>query len=300
MRNSLERAVVALGMFDGMHIGHEALVRRAAALGGARSCKSVVCSFENHPLSVLGGEPRLLTDPAERRARMLACGADEVVLEAFTPALAALSPEAFIGRLCGRWAVSAVVIGFNYSFGAGGAGGGETLRALGAARGFDTEVLAPILVDGAPVSSSRIRALIEAGDTLAAQRLLGRPYRLSGEVTRNLGNGTRLGFPTANLEPEPWRVLPSAGVYATRAAADGVFYAAVTNVGNNPTLGGKKLTVETHLLDYAGGALYGTPLAVDFFEQLRTERAFPSLEALKAQIADDAARARALLCGRKC
>lgn len=295
MMHSREKAVVALGMFDGMHLGHEALIRRAAALSKELGCLCAVCSFENHPLSVLGGEVRLLLSPPERRARMLACGAHEVTLERFTKELAALSPQAFIERLYARWDVAAVVVGFNYSFGAGGEGNTETLRLLGAERGFSTEVLPPVLVGGAPVSSSRIRACIEQGDTEGAGKLLGRPYGLHGTVMPNLGNGTLLGFPTANLEPEAWRVLPKSGVYAARARVNDACYAAVTNVGTNPTLRGEKLTVETHLLDYTGGALYGASLTVDFYGMLREERVFPSVEELKEQITRDAACARALL-----
>lgn len=288
-----ELAVVALGMFDGMHIGHRALIGQAVELAHTRGCAAAVYTFSNHPMSVLGGQPRMLSAPQEREAVMRGLGVSDVRMEPFTRTLANSTPEAFIDLLLARWRIHAVVVGFNYTFGAQGAGTPALLHRLGARHGFDALVLPPVQFCGAPVSSTRIRALIEQGELAPAREMLTVPYALSGTVIANKRLGRRIGFPTANIAPAADRVLPKRGVYAVQAALEGVSYRAVTNVGMNPTVHGERLSIETHLLDYDGDA-YGRTLSVAFLARLRDERRFDSTQALREQIARDVEAARRL------
>lgn len=293
MMEQSREAVVALGMFDGMHIGHRALIGRAVALAGEYGCTAAAYTFLNHPMTVLGGGIRMLGAPEERAAVMRALGVTDVYMERFTRAFSRKSPEEFVELLCARWRVRALVAGFNYSFGAGGAGTPETLCALGKEHGFAVSVLPEVTLDGAPVSSTRIRRDVELGAVESAARMLLHPYTLTGTVIANRRIGRRIGFPTANIAPPEDRVLPGRGVYATDAAIDGTTWRAVTNVGTNPTVHGDRLSIETHLLGFDGDA-YGKALSIGFLARLRGERRFDSVEALKAQIARDVTGAREL------
>ena len=281
-----ERIVVALGMFDGVHLGHRELIRLAVDTAEKRGGSAVVYTFLNHPAEVLGGGVRLLSSPAERKRELLSMGVRQVYMEPFTGELAAMTPEAFVERLRSLWNVTGVAAGFNYTFGAKGAGTPETLERLGNERGFTVDVAPAALYRGEPVSSTRIRAALEAGEVAMAADMLTRPYTLSGEVIANRRIGRRIGFPTANIAPDPGRVLPKNGVYGAWAEVDGRRCLAVTNLGTNPTVGGKALSVESHLLDYDGD-LYGKALSVSFLFQVRGERTFENVEALKNQIARD-------------
>lgn len=283
--------VVALGMFDGVHLGHRALIRLAVETARERGGSAVVYTFSNHPAEVLGGVVRLLSGPEERRKELLSLGVAEVRMEPFTRELAAMTPEAFVERLRTLWKVSGVAAGFNYTFGARGAGTPETLSRLGERYGFTVNVAPAALYRGEPVSSTRIRAALEAGEAADAAEMLTRPYTLCGTVIANRRIGRRIGFPTANIAPDPARVLPENGVYATVASADGKSYPAVTNIGTNPTVGGRMLSIESHLLDYDGD-LYGRELSVSFRYRIRGERTFSSVEELKNQIAQDAENVR--------
>lgn len=285
-------AVVALGMFDGVHLGHRALIARAVDEARIRRISPIVCTFSNHPMEVLGGGARLLADARERNAILRSLGVETVWSEPFTERMARLSPEAFIDELSQRWDVALAVAGYNYTFGADGAGTVETLGRLGATRGFAVETIPPVRYDGEPVSSTRIRAAIERGEVELAAAMLARRYTLSGRVVRNRRIGRRIGFPTANIELDERRVLPMDGVYATIACVDGAAYPAVTNIGPNPTVGGDRVTVETHLIDF-GEDIYGRELTVAFRAFLRGEETFGSVEAMRAQIERDVAAARA-------
>lgn len=288
-------AVVALGMFDGVHIGHQKLIRTAVSAASRLHAMPAVYTFFNHPLTVLGGRPRLLTDTATRRSLLLQAGAEEVELAVFDAALAHSTPEEFFMRLMQRWRIAGLVAGYNYTFGDKAAGTSDTLAALARANGFEAIILPPVSADGEPVSSTRIRSLLEReGDIQRANRLLGRPYRLEGTVVANKQNGRRFGFPTANIAVPADRVLPLVGVYATRAWVGDSQYPSVTNVGTNPTVHGDHLSVETHLIGFQDD-LYGQRLAIDFFARLRGEHRFESEQALIDQIASDVESARCLL-----
>lgn len=284
-------AVLALGMFDGMHIGHRTLIGRAVERSKELGCEAAVYTFSNHPMSILGGRPRMLSTPGEREADMRALGVTDVCMEPFTAALAGCPPERFVASLCERWRVRAFTVGFNYTFGARGLGTPELLERLGRERGFEVAVVEPVLYRNAPVSSSRIRGLVEQGDMLSAAQMLTHPYTLVGTVVENRRIGRKIGFPTANIALDPSRVTPKNGVYATVATLGGKTYRAVTNVGTNPTVAGDHLSIETHLLGFEGDA-YGKTLCVAFVDFLRDERRFDSVEALKSQIAQDVERAK--------
>jgi len=283
-------AVVALGMFDGIHLGHRALIGQTVTEANRLGAKPVVFTFLNHPMEVLGGGVRLLSSIPERDDLLRALGAEEVYSVAFTRELAALSAEQFVDLLLERWDVRSLVVGYNYTCGVRGAGTPETLTKIGKVRGFSVLVVPPVLLEGSAVSSTRVREALEQGDVELAQRMLKRRYTLAGMVIENRRIGRRIGFPTANIAPETNRVIPKDGVYSTIACVNGADYRAVTNIGTNPTVHGDHLSIETHMIDFDQD-IYGERLTVAFQKYLRGELMFSSLDELKEQIRLDIARA---------
>lgn len=284
---------VALGAFDGIHLGHRAILGRAVTLARERGLEALACTFEPHPLEVLQPDraPRPITTLADRLELIAETGIDTAVVVAFTRAIAALEPEAFVrDALAGTLRAREIVVGFNHRFGRGARGDARLLETLGPSLGFRTHVVAPLEVDGVPVSSSEIRAALGRGDLERAARLLGRPYALGGEVVHGAGRGRTLGFPTANVRMD-LRLPLAPGVYACRARVGPAEYRAVVNAGVRPTFGETELAVEAHLLDFSGD-LYGQRIHLTFLRRLREERRFPSVEALREQIAADVAAAR--------
>lgn len=289
---ALQPAVVALGMFDGVHLGHRALISRLLEEAKRLRAVPVVFTFSNHPLEVLGGNVRLLSGIRERNMLLRSLGAEEVESVPFTPEMAHRSTEQFIDLLNEKWNVRGLVVGYNYTCGDRGTGTPETLRAIGETRGFSVSVVEPVLFGGEPVSSTRIREAVERGDAALANTLLKRRYTLTGTIVQNKRIGRRIGFPTANIEVDPRRVIPADGVYATFAFVGGAAYRAVTNVGTNPTVHGGRLTIETHLIDF-NADVYGQQLTIAFRSRLRGEAMFDSLDALKEQIRLDVEAAAA-------
>jgi len=283
-------AVVALGMFAGIHLGHRALIGQTVTEANRLGAKPVVFTFLNHPMEVLGGGVRLLSSIPERDDLLRALGAEEVYSVAFTRELAALSAEQFVDLLLERWDVRSLVVGYNYTCGVRGAGTPETLTKIGKVRGFSVLVVPPVLLEGSAVSSTRVREALEQGDVELAQRMLKRRYTLAGMVIENRRIGRRIGFPTANIAPETNRVIPKDGVYSTIACVNGADYRAVTNIGTNPTVHGDHLSIETHMIDFDQD-IYGERLTVAFQKYLRGELMFSSLDELKEQIRLDIARA---------
>ena len=286
-------SAVALGVFDGIHLGHRAILGTAVAQARQHGLAALACTFDPHPMEVLqaGRSPVPLTTLEERLALIAETGIDTTVVIAFTRAVAAQEPEAFVREvLVGTLRARDVVVGFNHRFGRGARGDAALLQALGAELGFRAHVVAPLVVDGIPVSSSEIRAALQAGDLPRAARLLGRPYRAQGEVVRGAGRGRTLGFPTANVKADRPLPLPE-GVYACQAFIESVRYRAVINVGVRPTFGETEMTVEAHLIDFSGD-LYGKWIRIEFLRRLRGERKFPDVEALRTQIALDIAATR--------
>jgi len=292
-------AVLTLGNFDGVHLGHQAIVRRAVARAREIGGRAVALTFEPHPLAVLAPEraPALLQTLHDRLVLMRELGIDVAVLQRFTRAFAAQEPDAFVEDFLLRHLdLRHVVVGYNVNFGRNRAGTDETLRLLGARHGFGVDVVGPVDAGGEHVSSSRLRALIAAGDIAGARRLLGRPHALRGRVVAGDRRGRTLGFPTANLHLPPRLLLPPDGVYAVGVDVPAGRHAGVLNVGIRPTFGGRRRTIEVHLLDFAGD-LYRQWLVVHLVARLRGEATFAGPDALKAAIAADIAHARRVLAG---
>jgi riboflavin kinase/FMN adenylyltransferase len=293
--------VVAIGVFDGVHRGHQRILGRAVEQARSAGTLSTAVTFFPHPEAVLRprSAPRLLTS-LERKAELLRdLGVDEVVVVRFDREFAGLSPESFCRAvLSARLGAWVVFVGDNFRFGHGGAGTAGDLKAYGATHGFEVRSVGLIEEGGETISSTRIRELLRAGHVAEAAFLLGRPHRLEGTVARGVGRGRALKAPTANLAPARDSALPRLGVYATRATVDGRdTYGAVTSVGTNPTFeSDRKVRIETLLLDY-GGELYERHLAVDFLERIRGQRTFADAISLSRQIEEDVETARRVHAG---
>jgi riboflavin kinase / FMN adenylyltransferase len=287
--------VVALGNFDGVHLGHQAVLRRAVEEGRRRSMKVVAATFHPHPRSVVGvGEPpRLLTPLALRSDVLLRYGADDVVVITFDLELSRKSPEQFVRDvLVGEIGASVVVVGENFRFGHRAAGDFRDLERLMREVG-GTGIAVGVRGAGmeGEISSTRIRTLISEGEVAEAAGLLGRPYVLRGEVVLGDKRGRSIGFPTANVLPDPSAVIPARGVYAGFVHVGEERYAACTNVGVAPTFDRAESRVEAHLMDFDGD-LYGRVVDVSFAKRIREERRFSGIDELTAQIRRDVAEAR--------
>lgn len=287
--------VVTIGNYDGLHLGQRAILQRVVERARALDASSIAITFDPHPLRLLDPEraPVRLTTDAQRERLLDGLGLDLLWIVPFTRELAAQPAHEFVReRLVRRLAVREIHVGSRFAFGRGREGDLDLLVRLGAELGFAAHGVPEVEIGGAPVSATRIRALVGAGRTEEAAALLGRPFAVPGKVVHGDRAGTRLGFPTINLATDH-ELLPADGVYATRVALpDGSVRDAVSNVGVRPTLhaGGGRV-VESHLLDFAGD-LYGAEVEVGFLRRLREERKFPGFEALREQIALDAAAAR--------
>ena len=287
--------VVALGNFDGVHLGHQEVLRRAVEEGRRRNMRVVAATFHPHPRSVLGvgDPPKLLTPIGLRREVLLHYGADEVVEIPFDLELSRKSPEQFVREvLVGEIGASVVVVGENFRFGHRAAGHVEDLGRLmreqgGEAVGVEVREVG----EEAGISSTRIRELVADGRVDEAAGLLGRPYVLRGEVVVGDRRGRTIGFPTANVLPDPEAVVPARGVYAGFVAVADEKYAACTNIGVAPTFGRTESRVEAYLLEFDGD-LYGRIVDVGFIRRTRGEKKFSGVEELKAQIQRDVAEAR--------
>ncbi len=299
----LQGTAVAVGTFDGVHVGHRALITRTAEHARRLGALTAAITWDRHPNVTLRPErvPALLTSQHRKIELLAETGLDVLVVLPFDDTLAHWSAERFASEvLAGALGAKAVVAGESWRFGHRAAGDIPLLRRLGGELGFDVDVAPFAEVEGAPVSSSRVRDAVASGDLLLARALLGRPFDLEGVVVRGDDRGAALGYPTANFLPDPALVRPPRGVYAGRGRAGGAWYKAAVNLGVNPTFGGTTATsplrVETYLLDFAGD-LYGQTLRVEFWERLRDEQAFESVDALVDQIAHDVAAVRQLVEG---
>lgn len=294
------RAVVTIGNFDGVHLGHRAILNRVCHRARELDGQAVAITFEPHPLKVLRPELNLplLTTPAQKLELLAAAGLEAVVVLPFTPAFAALPAREFVAQyFCERLRVREVVVGHDYSFGRGREGNIDLLKEMGRDHGFTVQVVWAVEVDGAVVSSSLIRALLRLGKVAEAAHLLGRPFAAVGEVVPGKGRGAKLlKVPTANLRPEN-ELLPATGIYAVWVRRGKKNLPGVANIGTCPTFDNSELSLEVHLLDFSGD-LYGENLEVEFVARLREERRFPSIEALAAQIHADIAAARQALMDR--
>jgi len=302
LRNN-RRSVVTIGNFDGVHRGHAALLSRVVERARAIDADAVVVTFEPHPVAVLAPEraPRRIYPADIKRARLLAAGIDRVLELAFDRTLAAQTAAAFVDATLVR-ALSAchVVVGHDFSFGAGRSGNAAVLTALGAERGFTVEVVDALrLQDDSVVSSSEVRRAVSSGDVARAAELLGAPFALVGPVVHGAKRGRALGFPTANIAARN-ELCPSPGIYAAWLDAGAGPLPAAVSVGHNPTFGPHALSVEAHVLPEAAGPafdLYDREVSLLFVERLRDEVAYTTVEALVAQIEADVRQCRALLTG---
>jgi riboflavin kinase/FMN adenylyltransferase len=291
-------STVTVGSFDGVHLGHEAVLREIARRAKAQGRASVLVTFEPHPLEVVNPQaaPPLLTTDAERREILAQLPLDYVLFLRFDRHLASFTPEEFVDRvLLDRCHMRELVIGHDHGFGRGRSGNTETLRQLGAQRGFDVDVIEVVDSGDQHISSSRIRRAVAGGDLATAARMLGRPYQVSGQVVPGERRGRLLGVPTINLSAvPPQKLLPPDGVYAVRVEWRGGRADGMMNQGSKPTFADERRTLEAHLFDFDGN-LYGEWVRIEWVERLRDVERFPSVEALKQQLDRDRIRAREVL-----
>ena len=302
-------AVVTMGTFDGLHRGHQAVLAEVTRRARAGKLASVLVTFDPHPLAVVNpaAAPKLLTLPAEKAALVQAQGIDRFVLMPFTPAVAQLDAAAFVTRLCDEYGMRELVMGYDHGFGRGRAGDVELVERLAREQDFRMAVVDAVRDGGQPISSTLIRSGVAHGDLDSAARWLGRRYSVRGTVVRGAGRGRTIGIPTINLEsPDARKLLPPDGVYAVRVRIleSGVRilnpdsripeYGGMMNQGARPTFGEQARTLEVHLFDF-DGELYGETVDVAWVRRLRDVQAFPSREALVAQLERDRQAARATL-----
>lgn len=295
---NLDRTWVTIGTFDGVHRGHQEIVKRLVAGAHQSGSQTVVITFHPHPAVVLGKRQNAnyLTTPEERAELLGELGIDVVITHPFNLEIASLSAYEFISRLDVHLGISHLLIGENFALGKGREGNVTRLTELGQEFGYQVETVPPVKNGDIVISSSLIRERIVEGNVAQAARLLGRHYKIMGQVVPGDGRGKLLGIPTANLSIWAERTIPKTGVYACRVYLGGDNYQAVTNIGFRPTFEDSSILprVETHLLDYDGD-LYGKELHLEFYERLRDERKFTGVGELLAQIQTDIARAREIL-----
>ncbi len=290
------RTVVTVGNFDGVHLGHRAILARVIHRARELDCQPVALTFDPHPAKVLnpGSNLRLLTTPAQKIALLQSAGLS-VVVQPFTREFAAIPAREFVRNyFLERLKAREVVVGHDYCFGYKREGNIELLKEMGQALGFTVQVVWAVEVDNAVVSSSLIRAMLRLGKVREANRLLGRAYGVTGQVVAGKGRGAKLlGVPTANLVSEN-DLLPASGIYGVWVPMGDRKLPGVANIGTCPTFDNQELTLEVHLINFSGD-LYGEVLQVEFVARLREERRFPSIGDLAAQIRDDIAEGQRVL-----
>lgn len=290
--------VAAIGVFDGVHLGHQYLLRELRRIASQANVKSLVITFINHPRTVLRPDlPTAYLSSLERRLALLrAQGVDFVAPVTFDEPLSRMRAREFLDLLQKTVRVHGLVVGPDFAVGYQREGTVPVLRTLGQELGISVTALEPLTVGEGTVSSTAVRTALTEGSTVAVARMLGRAFCLDGKVTHGDRRGTALGFPTANLAVAKDMALPRDGIYATWALLKGMRYPSATSIGVRPTFGqGLARTVETFILDYRSGELYGQPVILEFADRLRDEQRFESAEALVAQMHRDVAQARAAL-----
>jgi riboflavin kinase/FMN adenylyltransferase len=304
LEEPLAASVVTLGTFDGVHLGHQELIRRTVAAAARVKAPAIAYTFDPHPARVLAPKvaPRTLISVRERVRLMRRLGIERVIVEPFDRAFADLDADEWVEKyLIEKLRPRHVVVGFNFSYGRGRGGDPAHLQKYGAEHGFTVEIVEPVTVSTLVCSSTRVREFLLEGNVEGARMLLDRPFALTGLVIRGQERGRTIGVPTANLAPES-ELIPAAGVYATRVVIEpsddpgaiDVMHGAVTNIGLRPTFDGSTLSIESHLLDFAGD-LYGKRLRVELIARIRDEKRFPGPDALVAQIKQDIAEGRKLV-----
>lgn len=282
------RTCLAIGNFDGLHLGHQQILRRVLERARRDDCFAAVLTFYPHPTKVLrpAEAPPLLMNLDQRLAAIAAMGIDAALVIRFDAEFAKISPEEFARRYVAEtMRARFVAVGANFRFGHRQAGDANALAELGRGSGFEVESIAPVVVDGVIVSSTAIRKCVREGQVEEATRMLGRPYALEGEIRPGTGMGRKFVVPTLNLQTQQ-ELLPKFGVYATEVLVNGGTYRAATNVGMRPTFDGAHVTIESHLLDFSGDLTAGA-MEVRFLARLREEMKFSGPEALRQQIFSD-------------
>ncbi len=288
---SLADSWLTIGVFDGVHLGHQAIIRRLVAGARRAGVPAVVLTFHPHPEAVLKGltQPFYLTLPEERAALLGSLGVEVVVTQPFTRELASQPGEAFLRRLKEHLGFSHLWVGYDFAMGRARDMDTARLHALQTKYAYRLEVLRPVIINGETISSSKIRAWLRLGEVERANRGLGRPYTLKGKVVPGDARGRQIGVPTANVRPPAERLVPARGVYACRVRVGETLYRAATNIGIRPTFDGDSSppqTVEAHILDFDGD-LYGEEIEVQFLRRLRDERRFAGIQDLLGQIHQD-------------
>lgn len=287
-----ERTVYALGFFDGVHLGHQALLAACKELAGELDCQAGVITFASHPDKlVLGQAPKLLNTLADRNRLLQSYGDFQVVQLPFDKKMQKMPWQDFFCLLTNEYGAAGLVCGEDFRFGNRGEGTGELLKNACENAGIGCQIVREQTVDGIRVSSTYIRSLLESGEMEKAVEFLGHPHILAGNVVSGRKLGRTMGIPTANLELPEGLAVPKKGVYACKTTVAGKKYLAVTNVGSRPTVDGQDITVEPWILDFEGD-LYGKEITVEFYAFLRPEEKFENLAALQAQICRDAEKTR--------
>jgi len=288
--------LLAIGVFDGVHLGHKDLISQLVGQARQQDLLSGVVTFRQHPQEVLqlGTKLPFLTDLIERNYLLKDEGVEVIIPLTFTTESARLSARQFVGLLKKYLRLRGLIIGPDFALGRNREGNADTLRALGKEMNFSVTVVPAVMMNGEAVSSTAIREALAGGDMKRVHSLAGRPFSLHGHVGTGAGRGVELGFPTANLDIAPEQALPADGVYACWAYIDGKVYQSMTNIGINPTFGGDKRAVEVYVVAYHGD-LYGCELKIDIVERLRDEKKFKTVAELKRQVAEDVKRGKAIL-----
>lgn len=279
---------VALGSFDGLHIGHLSLIERCVKLSKENKCKSMVFTFSNHPRTIInpGIKIEYLMNNKEKIDILKKQGIDKVVLKEFNKDFMELSSEGFIKKLCKEYNVKGIVVGFNYRFGYKNLGDVNLLKQLSEKYKYELSVIDPLLFENNAVSSTRIRKALKDGEVKVANEMLKRPYNIEGIVEHGRQIGRTIGFPTANLKIDSDKIIPCKGVYYTNVKWNNKIYKGITSIGNNPTVEGKKLTIETFILNF-NNDIYGDKITLYFLERIRGEIKFNSIYELKEQLKRD-------------
>lgn len=289
--------VLTIGKFDGVHLGHRLLVQTAVERAQALGCQSAVLTFDPHPDVVIRPQRELylLTNIEERTELLAKLGSDIVVIAPFNHEVMNTPADAYMRQVCYALPLRQLCIGSDFALGRMREGNAARLAEIGQELGYTLHAVDPLFVAGEPVSASRVRQYLYAGDVEGVVPLLGRPFWLRGPVIQGDRRGHTIGYPTANIAVHPVHALPADGVYVCRVYLDGTALPAVTNIGTRPTFAATRRTVEAHLLDWSGD-LYGQHIRLEFLHRLRGEQKFNGIAELVAQIGRDVARARELLC----
>ncbi len=286
--NNIKRSVVTIGNFDGIHKGHEVLIKKAVEYGKKNNIKSIVFTFENHPANYfVNNSIRNIISNEERINRLNKLGVDLVISIPFDKYMTKISAQDFVEKiLVDKLGVEKIIVGDDFTFARNKEGNTDLLKNLSERYKYSLEVIKAIKINGTRISSTYIRNLVSQGDVYAVDEYLGYNYQLEGKVIHCKQLGRTIGFPTANIEVDKDVLIPKNGIYATRINIEGQIYFGATNIGFNPTVNGSKLSIETNILQF-NEDIYGKIIKIEFLERIRDEKKFSSLDELKNQLKRD-------------